>query len=65
MTCENVTKSQNLACPDMREFSWPHQDSVGMTVAVKMTLNSYLYQTIKQIVPYQVTLIKLPVFERR
>ena len=28
VTCEDVAKSQNLACLYMYDFEWPHRDSV-------------------------------------
>ena len=31
VTCENVAKSWNLACPYMRGFGWPHQVSVCLS----------------------------------
>ena len=30
-TCENVAKSQNFAWLDMRDFGWPHQDSLTLS----------------------------------
>ena len=38
VTCEDVTKSQNLACLDTRDFGWPHQDSVNKPCCLKSCL---------------------------